>query len=94
MDRACIDRACAGGAYINRACVDGACVGRACIDKACADGAYNIIYNKSPASIPPGNSGFIYINGPIKLEILLSLNEVKNLLVLIWSRISFLVYFI
>jgi len=42
----------------------------------------DVIYGKSPI-IYLGNSGFVYIKGPIRLEILLSLREVKNLLVLI-----------
>jgi len=74
------------------ACGGGACAGGVCVGRACADGACDIIYGKSPASVPLGNGRFIYIKGPIRLEILLSLNEAKNLLVLIWSRISSLVY--
>jgi len=50
---------------------------------ACADGACDIVYGKSPTSVPLGNNRFVYIEGPIRLEILLSLNKVKNLLVLI-----------
>ena len=52
------------------------------------DGARDIIYSKSPIS--PGNGGFVYIEGPTK--ILLSLQEAKNPLVLIWSRTSSLVH--
>jgi hypothetical protein len=53
--------------------------------------SFDVVYGKSP-TIPSGNSGFVYIKGPIRLEILLRLKEVKNSLVLIWSRISSLVY--
>jgi hypothetical protein len=53
--------------------------------------SFDVVYSKSP-TIPSGNSGFVYIKGPIRLEILLRLKEVKNSLVLIWSRISSLVY--
>ena len=49
------------------ACVDGACVDGACVDGACADGACDIVYGKSPIS--PGNGGFIYIKGPIKIPL-------------------------
>jgi hypothetical protein len=62
------------------------------VGRACADGACDIVYSESPASVPLGNSRFVYIKGPIRLEILLSLNKAKNLLVLMWSRISSLVY--
>jgi len=62
------------------------------VDGACVDGACDIVYGKSPASVPPGNGGFVYIEGPIRPEILLSLNEAKNPLVLMWSRISSLVH--
>ena len=71
--------------------MDGACAGGAFADGACVDGACDIVYGKSPG-VPSGNGGFVYIEGPIKLEILLSLNEVKNPLVLMWFRISFSVY--
>ena len=86
-DGACADKACAGGACIGKACVDGAytdkaCINRACRGGACVDRAYNIIYIKSP-SVPSGNGKFVYIKGPIRLEILLNLNKAKNLLVLI-----------
>ena len=87
MDRvytggAFVNGACVDGACVDRACVDKACVGRACADRACTDGPCDIIYSKNP-SIPLGNGGFVYIKSPIKLEILLSLNKVKNLLMLI-----------
>ena len=87
INRACIDgayinRACTGGAYIDGACTDRACTGGAYADGAYANGAYNIIYSKSPACIP-GNNRFVYIECPIRLEILLSLKEAKNPLVLI-----------
>jgi hypothetical protein len=92
VDGACAGGACVGGACIDRACRDRACVGRACgdgayidgacTDGACVDGACDIIYSKSP-TIPLGNSRFIYISIPIRLEILLRLKVVKNLLVLI-----------
>jgi hypothetical protein len=62
----------------------GACAGGACVDGACVDGACDIVYGKSPASVPPGNGGFVYIEGPIRPEILLSLNEAKNPLVLMY----------
>ena len=96
VDGACVDGACAGGAFADGACVDGACVGGACADGAFMDGAFtdracDIVYGKSPG-VPSGSGGFVYIEGPIRPEILLSLNEVKNPLVLIWSRISSLVY--
>ena len=78
MDGACVDGAFAGGA----------CTGGACVGGACTDGAYDIVYGKSPIS--PGNGGFVYIEGPTK--ILLSLQEAKNLLVLMWSRTSSLVH--
>ena len=85
---ACTDGACIGGACVDGACVDGACVDGACMDRACtggvcADGVCDIIYGKSPTGVPLGNGGFVYIKGPIRLEILLSLNKTKNLLVLI-----------
>jgi hypothetical protein len=80
---ACVDGACADGACIDGACGGGACAGGVCVGRACVDGACDIVYGKSPASIPLGNSGFVYIKGPIKLEILLSLNKAKNPLVLI-----------
>ena len=88
---ACTDRACAGGACTDGACTDGACAGGACADGACTDGAciggvctdgvYNIIYGKSPASVPPGNSRFIYIEGFIRLKILLRLKKAEDLLI-------------
>ena len=53
--------------------------------------SFDAVYGKSP-TIPLGNGGYIYIFGLIRLEILLRLKAVKNLLVLMWSRISFLVY--
>ena len=49
------------------------------------------MYGKSP-TIPSSNGGFVYSEGPIRPEILLSLKEAKNLLVLMWSRISSLVH--
>ena len=100
---ACADGACAGGAfaggayidgaYTGGACGDGVCTGRAfadgaCAGRACAGGACDVVYGKSPIS--PGNGGFVYIEGPTK--ILLSLQEAKNLLVLMWSRTSSLVH--
>ena len=87
-DGACADGACAGGAFADGAFVDGAFADGACTDGACRDGACDIVYGKSPIS--PGNGGFVYIEGPI--EILLSLKEAKNPLVLMWSRTSSLVY--
>ena len=83
INKACKDKTYTYRAYIGGACIDKTCIDKACIDKACTDKAYNIIYNKSPAGISLGNSGFIYVKGPIKLKILLNLKEVKNLLVLI-----------
>jgi len=50
----------------------------------------DVVYGRSPIS--PGDGGFVYIEGPIRLEILLSLKEAKNPLVLMWSRTSSLVY--
>ena len=85
---ACVDGACADGACTGGACVGGACTEGACVGGACTDGACDIVYGKSPTS--PGSGGFVYIEGPIK--ILLSLEEVKNLLVLMWSRTSSLVH--
>jgi hypothetical protein len=53
----------------------------------------DVVYGKSPAGVPPGNGGFVYIEGPIRLKILLSLEEAKSsLVVLIWSRICSLVH--
>ena len=63
--------------------MDGACIDGAYIGGVCADGVCDIIYCKSPTSVPLGNGGFIYIKGPIRLKILLSLKKVKNSLVLI-----------
>ena len=48
--------------YINRVCIDGVYT-----DKAYINRAFNIIYSKSPISL--GNSGFIYIKGPIKIPL-------------------------
>ena len=102
-DGACVDGVCTGGAFADgacggRACTDGACgdgaytdracVGKAHADRACVDEACDIIYGKSPISL--GNSGFVYIEGPTK--ILLSLQEAKNPLVLIWFRTSSLIH--
>jgi hypothetical protein len=92
-DGACAGGACVGGACTGRACADGACTDGVCTDGACADGACidgarDIVYGKSPIS--PGNGGFVYIEGPTKIP--LSLQEAKNLLVLMWSRTSSLVY--
>ena len=81
-------RACADGAYTGGACADGGYTDGACVGRVCAGGACDVIYSKSPTSL--GDSRFIYIKGPIKIP--LSLEEVKNLLVLIWSRTSSLVY--
>jgi hypothetical protein len=53
--------------------------------------SFDVVYGKSP-TIPLGNSGFVYIEGPIRPEILLRLKEAKNLLVLMWSKISSLVH--
>ena len=79
-----MDKACTGKAFADRTYAGGVYINRACIDRACRDGAYigkacDIIYSKSPTSL--GNGGFVYIKGSTK--ILLSLQEAKNLLVLI-----------
>ena len=82
MDGAYIDKAVVDKAYLDETYIDRTCTGGVYIDRAYINKAYNIIYSKSP-SVPLGNSEFIYIKGPIKLKILLSLNKVKNLLGLI-----------
>jgi hypothetical protein len=91
---ACADRACAGGTCVDGACTGGAYTDEACADGACgpiassswvgcwAGWECDIVYGKGPAGVPPGNGGFVYIEGPIRPEILLSLKEVKNLLAL------------
>jgi hypothetical protein len=54
--------------------------------------SFDVVYGKSPTISLLGSGGLIYISGPIRLEILLRLKAAKNLLVLMWSRISSLVH--